>query len=107
MFIAFRENGMKEGGGEKEKNIDVWEKHWLVASCMHPNRGENPQPRYVPWPGIDPRSLLVYGMMLQTTEPPSQGSSLLLNTLLVFNHVKLLYIHKNSKRMELKNKDYC
>ena len=33
------------------------EKHWLVASHMHPNRGPNPQPRYVPWQGIEPFGL--------------------------------------------------
>ena len=39
---------------ERERNIDMREKYWSVASCMHPNRGLNLQPRYVPWPGIEP-----------------------------------------------------
>ena len=38
---------------EKERNIYVREKHWLVSSHMCPNQGLNP-PRYVPWPGIEP-----------------------------------------------------
>ena len=50
-----RDRGRKE---ERERNrkrkIDVREKHRLVASCPHPNRGLNMQPRYVPWPGIEP-----------------------------------------------------
>ena len=37
-----------------ERNIDVREKHRLVASCMHPNHGLNPQLRHVPWLGIEP-----------------------------------------------------
>ena len=48
LFIYFLEVGE---GREKEKvrNIDV-----LVASPMDSIRGLNPQPRHVPWPGIDP-----------------------------------------------------
>ena len=42
----------REEGGEREKegerNIDVREKHQSVASCMRPDQGSNPQPRYVP-----------------------------------------------------------
>ena len=41
MFIDFREGGGREG---KRKG----EEHRLVASRTHPNRGSNPQPRYVP-----------------------------------------------------------
>ena len=42
MFIAF---------GERETERER-EKHQLVASCMHPDRGLNLQPRCVPWPGF-------------------------------------------------------
>ena len=34
--------------------------HWcdrktlMAACCMHPNQGPNPQPRHVPWPGVEP-----------------------------------------------------
>ena len=38
----------EERGIDRERNIDVKEKHQLVASCMHPNQGLNPQPRHVP-----------------------------------------------------------
>ena len=40
-----------EGGhgreGEWERNIDVREKHQSVASCLHPDWGQNLQPRRV------------------------------------------------------------
>ena len=38
---------------EKEKNINVWEIHPSVASCTPPNSRPGPQPRHVPWPGIE------------------------------------------------------
>ena len=43
----------RERKGEREGNINVREKHWLVASRMYPDGGLNLQPRYVPWPGIE------------------------------------------------------
>ena len=50
IYLCFRGRG---GEGEREgENIDVWEKHRSVASCMHPNPGPGPQPRHVSWPGI-------------------------------------------------------
>ena len=39
---------------ERDRNISVREKHLLVASCTCPDQGLNPQPRHVPWPGMDP-----------------------------------------------------
>ena len=44
-----------EKGKEKERkrNIDMREKHGLVASHTCPNQGPKPQPRHVPWPGIE------------------------------------------------------
>ena len=46
----------REEGGERERerNITVKEKHQPVASCTCPCQGWNPQPMYVPWPGIGP-----------------------------------------------------
>ena len=46
---------------ERERNIDVREEHWLLASCMCPNWGINPQPRHVPWPGIKPMTFWFTG----------------------------------------------
>ena len=51
LFI-FRERGRREK--ERERNIDVREKHWLIASPTHPYWGPNPQPRCVPWQGMEP-----------------------------------------------------
>ena len=34
---------------ERERNIDVREKHRLAASCTRPDWGPNLQPSHVPW----------------------------------------------------------
>ena len=39
---------------EREKSIDVREKHWSAASYMHSDQWPNPQPRHVPDRGIEP-----------------------------------------------------
>ena len=59
-FISLREGG-RERGSEREKNIDMKEKHRSVASCAPPHwesymprTGPNPQPRSVPCPGREP-----------------------------------------------------
>ena len=44
MFIDFRERGRER---QREKNIDVREKHQLVASCVCPDWGSNLQPFHV------------------------------------------------------------
>ena len=52
-FHLFLERG--EGREkEREMNINVWEKHWSVASLLCPNQGRNPQPRHVSRPGTEP-----------------------------------------------------
>ena len=45
MFINIRKRGRE---GKTEGNIDVREKHPLVASSRLPDEGSNQQPRYVP-----------------------------------------------------------
>ena len=79
-FIAFKERGRK-----RERTINVREKHWLVVSHMHPDWRvlptwaedcvgssfgsihpcleweSNPQPRYVPWRGIEPATFQLWG----------------------------------------------
>ena len=42
---------------ERERNIDVREKHKPVASGTLPNLGPNLQPRHVPWSRIEPATL--------------------------------------------------
>ena len=51
LFIYFLREGRE--GKERERNVDIWEKHRSVASCTCPNQGPGPQPRYVPWSGIE------------------------------------------------------
>ena len=57
MFIDCRKRGRKKEGGreggqgeerQRERDIDMREKHGLVASHTCPNQGVNLQPRYVP-----------------------------------------------------------
>ena len=50
IYLLLRER-RREGERERERNINVWEKHWLVASHT-PNWGTGPEPRHVPWLGI-------------------------------------------------------
>ena len=40
---------------ERERNINVREKHWLVAFSVCPDWGMNPKPRHVPWLEIKPK----------------------------------------------------
>ena len=47
-------------GTERERNIDVQEKHWLASSCMA-RTGPSQQPRYVPWPGIELATFQIAG----------------------------------------------
>ena len=61
---------------ERERGIDVRKKHWSVASHTCPNRESNLQPRYVSWSGIKHSPFWFNEMMLQPTEPPSQGKNI-------------------------------
>ena len=45
MPTDFRERGRE---GERERNIDVREKHWSIASLKCPDQEQNPQPKYMP-----------------------------------------------------------
>ena len=53
LFISLEEGEGREK--EREKNINVW----LPLAC--PFRGPGPQPRYVPWLGIEPATLCFAG----------------------------------------------
>ena len=50
-FHCFFRDRRREG--ERKRNIDGREKHQL-SSHTHPIWGSNPQPGYMPWPGIEP-----------------------------------------------------
>ena len=52
-FHCFREEG-------REKNIDEREKHQLVTSRTHPDRGPNQQPTYVPQPRTEPATFWLW-----------------------------------------------
>ena len=47
MFIDFKERGREWEGRENERKRHRCEKHQSVASRMCPDRGSNPQPRYM------------------------------------------------------------
>ena len=69
-FYLFSEKG--EGREkERERNIDVQEKHQFVAS--HSPLGPSLQPRHVPWPGFQPADLLVCGITPKALSHTSQG----------------------------------
>ena len=59
MFIDFTERGRKRE--REERNINVREKHWPVASSTPPHRDLNLQPRYVLQPGIKPTTFCCMG----------------------------------------------
>ena len=76
MLIDFRERGRE---GEREKNIGMREKHWLAVSHMHPNQRPNPQPRDVPWPGIEPVTFQFTGQCSSQLSHTGQSLFQLLN----------------------------
>ena len=82
MHIDFRGEGRER---MKERNVDVREKHGLVASCMCSNCEPDSQPRHV-LTGNRTCILSVYRMMLQLTEPRQPGISYI--DLLVINHIR-------------------
>ena len=59
---------------KREREKHRCERQTSIACLPYaPWRGIKTQPKSVPWPGNQTCNLLVYGMMLQPTEPPSQG----------------------------------
>ena len=66
---------VERGGGRGEKEQ---EKHRLVASHMHPDRGPNRQPRYVPWMGIKPVTFRFVGQCQTNWATPVRAFVLIL-----------------------------
>ena len=59
---------------ERERDIDVRKKNRWVDSRVYPNCGLNPQPRHVPWPGIELATFWCMGQHSnQMSQLPSQG----------------------------------
>ena len=81
MYLFSRERGREE---EKEG-----EKHQcVVASHMAPNWGPRPQPRHVPWLGIELMTLW-FSACAQSTEPHQPGLDCFLKKKII--EVKLTY----------------
>ena len=59
--------------GERERSINMREKHQLLASCTHPNQGPNPKPRHVPRRGIKPATFWFMGQHSNQLSHTSQG----------------------------------
>ena len=56
-----RETWKKGRKREKERNSNMKEKHGSVASLHIPHQGSNPQPKYVPWLGMEPTTFWCTG----------------------------------------------
>ena len=63
----------RERKGKRERDLDVREKHRLVASHMHSNQESNPQLRYVPWLEIEPPTFWCTGQCSYQLSCASQG----------------------------------
>ena len=93
----FRERG-KEGEREGGK-IDVWEKHWFVASCMPPTKDLICSPA----PTRNRNMTLVCGMMPNPLSYTSQGIFWILLTVTFqksYNPFRLLWLTKYIKTFE-------
>ena len=56
LFIYLFLEGVERRGKERERNISVW------LPLTHPYWGPGPQPRHVPWLGIEPTTLWFAGL---------------------------------------------
>lgn len=61
---------------ERERNINVREKTWLLASCMCPKRGRKPSTWYMPWLGTELVTLQCTGQ--RSTDPATPARAVLL-----------------------------
>ena len=62
-------------GEERERNINVTEKHRSVASCMHPDWGPNPQSRHCTLTGNRTGDLLLCRRTPKQLRHITQGKS--------------------------------
>ena len=87
-----------ESDGERErkkKNTDVRDKHRSVASSTHPDRGLNPQPRHMPWPGITPATFWCTGQHCNKLSHPVRAtdSTFILSWYTVIQYVKNITVY--------------
>ena len=64
LFFTVAAPFFREGEGrekERERNINMRGKHQLAASCTCPDWGRDPQPRHVPFLGIEPVTFCFMG----------------------------------------------
>ena len=59
----------RERERERERNMNMSEKHGPGASHTCPNRGSNPQPRYILWLVIEPANLQCTGLYSSNWAP--------------------------------------
>ena len=70
-LLIFIERGERR---ERERSINVKEKHQSVASCMCRDQGPNPQLRHVPWLRIESTALWFTGRCSNQLSHTGQGS---------------------------------
>ena len=103
-FYLFLEKG-KGREQEKDRNINVREKHQSVDSRKWPDQELNPKLRYVPWLGIQTSKLILWRIMpnhLCHLSHTSQGiNSVILNT------KKYFYFWSDLKNNQLKLFNKC
>ena len=103
MYIKYFINLVLERGEGREKegerNIDVREKHWLVASRMCPDRGPNLQCRDVHRPGIEFTILQAAGWRSNQESHTGQGTSEK-----IFNNIFLLSFSEKRAKLSKPNK---
>ena len=95
-LLLFRETGRDR---RREKNIDVGEKHRLVAFCRHwdwgiihtQTGGSNPPPRCEPWLGIEPLTFWLWDDL------PTNWATLARATLVTYFFSKFFYRSYNFK----------
>ena len=83
-FILFLQRGEKMEK-KRERNIAVRQKHQSIAFQTCPNQGPNPQPRYVPWPEIEPMTFCSAGWCPTNWATPIWANSLLFKGLTLYS----------------------
>lgn len=76
-FILEKEKRQVEKRDERQRETSML---WIGCLPYMPWLGIKPEIWYVPWPEIKPAIFLVHGTTLQPTDPPSQGSTYILNS---------------------------
>ena len=89
-FIDSRERG--RDGESEEKNMDVREKHLLVASHMRPNWGPNPQLRHTLW--LESKLVTFWFVEQLPTNWTTLARALIFQVTYIFYHSLVFHIFK-------------